>query len=55
VLARHSCRLGEIVVLNKCRSSGSTPNDPNESIDDLTPIEVEHLHYHLNPGLAEAG
>jgi putative transposase len=28
---------------------------PHQSIDDLTPIEVEHLHYRLNPGLAEAG
>jgi putative transposase len=28
---------------------------PHESIDDLTPIEVEDLHYRLNPGLAEAG
>jgi putative transposase len=28
---------------------------PHESIDDLTPIEAEDLHYRLNPVLAEAG
>ena len=28
---------------------------PHESIDDLTPIEAEDLHYRLNPDLAEAG
>jgi putative transposase len=28
---------------------------PHESIDDLTPIEAEQLHYRLHPVLAEAG
>lgn len=28
---------------------------PHESIDDLTPIQVENLHYRYRTGLAETG
>jgi putative transposase len=28
---------------------------PHESIDDLTPVQVEDLHYRYRTGLAETG